>query len=68
MTCALFGTMEKQTEGIEERDYWMENTKLVYLVGRKRRGKGKLGRKKLQLDPLILIPLKVGKKIKIKQL
>ena len=46
MTCALFGMMEKKTEGVEEKDYWMENAKLAYLVGRKRRGKGKLARKK----------------------
>ena len=42
-TYVMFGLVEKWNEGSEGKDYWMKNIRLVCLVGKKRKGEGKMG-------------------------
>lgn len=62
-TYVVFGLVEKQNEGSEGKDYWMKNIRQTCLVGKKRKGEGKMGEKNT-VQSINLIPLKVGGKLK----
>lgn len=63
-TYAVFDMVEKWNEGSWGKDYWMKNIRLACLVGKKRKGEGKMGEKKYSMT-YKFNPSKSGRKTKI---